>query len=195
MTSTPSGMEEGPAAFRFDFDRFERMFELGILDGQGPRVELLEGRIVEMAPMSADHADVAAALIGALGVALRQDTKASGLRVSAGATLRIGRDSAPEPDVLVARRRAGEKYYDALDAALVVEVSISTRADDLRIKGPLYARAGVPELWIVEPETRQIRVLREPRSDGSWGHEIVVAEGAVTPMFSDRVRIDLSQLF
>lgn len=195
MTSTPPGVHEGPADFRFDFDQFERMFELGILHELGPKLELLEGRIVEMAPMSAEHADVAVDLTVSLANGLKKNAARSELRVTAGATLRIGPDSAPEPDILVARRVEGRKFYDASDAVLVIEVSVSTRGDDLSVKRPLYARAGIPEFWIVEPEARSIRVFRQPRADGSWEHEAVVSEGAVAPLFSDRIRIELSDLF
>lgn len=195
MTSTPSGMQEGPADFRFDFDRFERMFELGILSDMGPRVELLEGRIVEMSPIGAEHADVSADLTVSLANGVKNGGVLSGLRVTAGATLRIGTHSAPEPDVLVARRREGRKYYEASDAVLVIEVSVSTRNNDLTIKTPLYARAGIPEFWIVEPEAQLIRVFRDPRPDGSWGDEAIVTEGAVAPLFSDRVRVELADLF
>lgn len=195
MTTTPSGVQEGPADFRFDFDRFERMFELGILNDQGRRIELLEGRIVEMAPMGADHADAAVDLTVSLANCIKTQAVSSGLRVSAGATLRIGSDSAPEPDVLVARRRADKKYYESADTVLVVEVSVSTRDNDLTIKRPLYARAGIPEFWIVEPEARLVRVFRDPRPDGSWGSETVVTNGVVTPLFSDQVRVDLAELF
>lgn len=195
MTSTPSGMQEGLADFRFDFDRFERMFELGILSDMGPRVELLEGRIVEMSPIGAEHADVSADLTVSLANGVKNGGVLSGLRVTAGATLRIGTHSAPEPDVLVARRREGRKYYEASDAVLVIEVSVSTRNNDLTIKTPLYARAGIPEFWIVEPEAQLIRVFRDPRPDGSWGDEAIVTEGAVAPLFSDRVRVELADLF
>ncbi|MDP3370672.1 MAG: Uma2 family endonuclease [Brevundimonas sp.] len=196
MTTTPAGMQEGPADFRFDFDRFERMFELGILNDLGPRVELLEGRIVQMSPIGGEHGDTSVDLAVALTNILN-DIPAlhEALRVSAGVTLRIGEHSAPEPDVLIARRRDGRKYYEASDAVLVIEVSVSTRDNDLAIKRPLYARAGIPELWIVEPEARLIRVFREPRPDGSWGHEAVVTEGVVTPLFSDKVRVELAELF
>jgi Uma2 family endonuclease len=196
MTTTPTGMQEGPADFRFDFDRFERMFELGILNDLGPRIELLEGRLVQMSPIGGEHGDTSVDLAVAWtnilnGIpALHEE-----LRVSAAVTLRIGDHSAPEPDVLIARRRDGRKYYEAADAVLVIEVSVSTRDNDLTIKRPLYARAGIPELWIVEPEARLIRVFRDPRPDGSWGHEAVATEGVITPLFSDRVRFDLAELF
>lgn len=196
MTTTPSGMQEGPADFRFDFDQFERMFETGILNDLGPRVELLEGRIVEMSPIGGEHGDTSVDLAVALTNILNGiPALHEALRVSAAVTLRIGRDSAPEPDVLVARRRDGRKYYEAADAVLVIEVSVSTRDNDLAIKRPLYARAGIPEFWMVEPEARLIRVFRDPQPDGSWGDETVVTEGVVTPLFSDQVRVDLAELF
>ncbi len=66
MTTTRTGMQEGPTDFRFDFDRFERMFELGILNDLGPRIELLEGRIVEMSPIGGEHGDTSVDLAVAL---------------------------------------------------------------------------------------------------------------------------------
>jgi Uma2 family endonuclease len=196
MTSTSSGMEEGPADFRFDFDRFERMSELGIFSDLGPRVELLEGRIVEMSPIGGEHGDMAADLTVALAGPIRAiPALADEFRVATAATLKIGQDSAPEPDVMVARHRDGRKYYEAADAVLVVEISVSTRNNDLTIKQPLYARAAIPELWIVEPEARLIRVFRNPRPDGSWGDSHVVTEGGVAPLFSDQVRVNLAELF
>ena len=195
MTANPNGMQEGPTDFRFDFDRFEQMFELGILNDLGPRIELLEGRIVEMSPIGGEHGDTAVDLAVALSNALNSiPTFRDSLRVSAAVTLRIGDYSAPEPDVLVARRRNGRKYYEAADAVLVIEVSVSTRDNDLTIKRPLYARAGIPEFWIVEPEARLIRVFRDPRPDGSWGDETVVTDGTVTPLFSDQVHLTLAEL-
>jgi len=196
MTTTRTGMQEGPTDFRFDFDRFERMFELGILNDLGPRIELLEGRIVEMSPIGGEHGDTTADLAVALTNTLnRIPTLHDAVRVSAAVTLRIGDYSAPEPDVLVARRRDGRKYYEAADAVLVIEISVSTRDNDLTIKRPLYARAGIPEFWIVEPEARLIRVFRDPLPDGSWGDETVVTDGAVTPLFSDQVHLTLAELF
>lgn len=195
MTSTPPGMEEGLAAFRFDFDRFEQMFEQGILNQRGPSIELLDGRIVEMAPGSDDHSKANADLVYLIGAGLRGAGLHADLGVRTDGTLRIGDYNAPRPDVYVIRNFSGRKYAQASDAVLVVEVSISTRAEDLRFKSPLYAHAGIPEFWMVEPEARLIRVFRDPRPDGSWGHEAVVTEGMVTPLFSDQVRVDLAELF
>lgn len=195
MTTPEFEVRETPATFRFTFDQFEQMFDDGMFQDVWNRVELLEGRIVEMAPGSDDHGKTSAELIYLIAAGLRAAGLNGEFGVRTDGTLRIGEYSAPEPDVFVVRNFSDRKYAEASDAVLVVEVSVSTRADDLKIKMPMYARAGVPEAWMVEPEARLVRVFRGPRPDGSWGDEAVVTEGVVTPLFSDQVRVDLAELF
>jgi Uma2 family endonuclease len=195
VTTPEFEVSESPATFRFTFDQFEQMFDDGMFQDVWNRVELLDGRIVEMAPGSDDHSKTSAELIYQIAAGLRAAGLNAEFGVRTDGTLRIGDYSAPEPDVFVVRNFSGRKYAEASDAVLLVEVSISTRADDLKIKMPMYARAGVPEAWMVEPEARLVRVFRDPRPDGSWGSETVVTEGVVTPLFSDRVRVDLAELF
>lgn len=48
---------------------------------------------------------------------------------------------------------------------LAVEVSDTTLRTDRRVKRPLYARAGIPEYWIVDVEARQVEVHRSPTGD------------------------------
>lgn len=197
MTATSAGFEErGDTEFLFDFDQYERMDEAGVFDSVFGRVELIEGKVIHMAPASLDHAEVSANAAFVLKNALRELSPTSVLKVLVGATLRIGRYSAPEPDVLVAQAGDG-KYAKAEGAALVVEVSISTLANDLSVKSRLYAEAGVPEYWVAEPETRRLTVFRAPRPDGTWA-ETIVHEGeaaVVSPLFAPQVRIPLSELF
>ncbi len=51
------------------------------------------------------------------------------------------------------------------DALLVIEVADSTYNYDRKIKAPLYARAGVPELWIVDCQNRRVEVHADPKDD------------------------------
>lgn len=193
----PGFAERGGSEFLFDFDTFERMDQAGVFQLASGHVELIEGKILQMAPISADHGDVS----GDIFYALKSASKTAGVdalyRFLVHVTLKIGEYSAPEPDVLVVRAFEGRKYSEAADAVLVVEVSISTRDGDLNVKAPLYARAGVPELWLVEPEGRKVSVLRDPRPDGTWALTTVL-EGdgaAVSPLFAPRISIPLSELF
>lgn len=195
MTTPEFEVREDPATFRFTFDQFEQMVDDGMFQDVWNRVELLDGRVVEMAPGSDQHGKTTAELIYLIAAGLRAAGLNAEFGVRTDGTVRIGEYSAPEPDVFVVRNFSGRTYAEASDVALLVEVSISTRADDLKIKMPMYARAGVPEAWLVEPEARLVRIFRDPRPDGTWGHEAVVTEGAVTPLFSDRVSVDLAELF
>lgn len=198
MTATNSGFEErGDSEFLFDFDQFERMDEAGIFSGVQGHVELIEGKIVHMAPASTDHGGANTDVVVAIETALRALAPRPALRVITNATLQIGRRSAPQPDVFVMRTGDTRKYAQAEQAVLVVEVSISTRGNDLTVKSRLYARAGVPEYWVVEPESRKVSVLREPRSDGTWASTTVLeGDGATaSPLFAPQISIPLTELF
>jgi len=193
--SNMTGFEdEGVPTFLFDFDQFEKMEEAGVFDAQFGRVELIEGRLIEMAPAGGDHADVTSDLLFLLADGIRA-FGIEGLRSLTQGTLKISDHSGPEPDVFVARRRVGQKYYESADAVLIVEVAVSTVDTDRALKRPMYARAGIPEFWIVEPESRSIRVHRRPGPDGIWGEETSVTDGTVSPLFAPDIRICLADLF
>ena len=64
---------------------------------------------------------------------------------------------------------------------LVIEVvSPSNRGRDLLTKRSLYARAGVREYWLVDPEARTIEILT---LDRDAFHLAVAASGDETPSF------------
>jgi Uma2 family endonuclease len=77
------------------------------------------------------------------------------------------RTSEPEPDVVVLNRSASEIHGDEPeppDIALVVEVSDTTLHHDLTTKAALYARAGIPDYWVLDLDARRLVVHREPAS-------------------------------
>ncbi|MBX9614599.1 MAG: Uma2 family endonuclease [Caulobacteraceae bacterium] len=188
------GVEEGARRFLFDFEAYERMSDAGIFGDRRGRVELIEGVVVDRAPAGMDHARVNSDLLARLHAAVANEGLA-GIDVITNGTLRIDALNAPEPDVFVARPPADGRYYLAMDALLVVEVSVSTRDTDRSVKFPLYARAAIPEFWIVEPETCVVRLYREPRPDGTWARETTVTDGIVSPLFAPGIRIALSDIF
>ena len=73
-----------------------------------------------------------------------------------------------KPDLVVCQPR-GVSYETGLptgaDTLLVVEVADTTLDYDVRVKGPLYARHGVPEYWILDLPARSLRRFRKPGSD------------------------------
>lgn len=140
------------------------MGETGVL-APDARVELIEGELVDLAPIGTRHASTVKRLIRLL-------TQAYGERVivSAQDPVRLSRRSEPQPDLMLLKPR-DDFYADSPptgeDTLLVIEVADSTSAYDRRIKAPLYARHGVPELWIVDLDKRCLRVLRTPK-DGEF---------------------------
>jgi Uma2 family endonuclease len=111
-------------------------------------------------------------------------------------------DSEPEPDIAVVPGPP-EDYSRAHPSrpVLTVEVAESSLAVDRHHKGSLYARAGLPDYWILNLVDRVLEVYREPAPDPAapfgWRyarHEVFDASGGVTPLAAPGSSIPLSQL-
>ncbi len=111
--------------------------------------------------------------------------------------VRMGGHSEPEPDLSLLRPRA-DFYRDAApgagDVLLLVEVSDTTQRYDRRVKVPLYARHGVPEVWVIDLENRLVHFYRRPSGDAYADISASESPG-VTPVAAlPGVAIDLSGL-
>jgi Uma2 family endonuclease len=138
---------------------FRRMGEVGIL-GPEDRVELIAGEIIDMSPIGSLHA----ALVRAIATALTRHVR-EGALLAIQDPLSLDDTSQPQPDVAVLRPRAD--FYAAAhpgpaDVLLVIEVADTTLSFDLDVKVPLYAAAGVPEVWVIEAASRRTHVFRRP---------------------------------
>jgi len=149
---------------RLTVSDYYRMAEVGILKPDA-RVELIEGEIIDMAPMGSRHAYVVAELT-------RRMIAAVGLRADVRCQLPIQLDdfSEPEPDIAVVKPRS-QHYASAHpsreDVLLLIEVSDSSIAFDRSVKLPLYAKHSIPEVWIVDLSVSQIYAYSDPR-DGFY---------------------------
>jgi Uma2 family endonuclease len=132
---------------RLNVDDYHRMAETGVLAADA-RVELIDGEVIDMAPMGTRHHSTILRLSQRLQFAV-----GAGALVATQLPLRLDPHNEPEPDLALLRPRA-DFYANALpcgaDALLVIEVSDTTLAYDLRIKAPLYARHGVAALWVID---------------------------------------------
>lgn len=147
---------------RFTVEEYERMGQTGIL-GEDDRVELLDGEIIQMAPIGPTHA-------GAVNRLNRLLVRGVGDRaiVTVQNPVRLTLRSEPQPDLVVARPRSDDYMLGhpvPEDVLLLIEVAHSSLATDRAIKIPLYARAGIVEAWLVDLEARVIIVHREPQAD------------------------------
>jgi len=89
-----------------------------------------------------------------------------------------------EPDIILLAWR--DDFYRAAlpgpaDVALLVEVAGSSLRYDRRLKGPLYAEAGVRDYWIVDLEGEAVEIHRDPSSTGFQRAERVLRGATVAP--------------
>lgn len=85
-----------------------------------------------------------------------------GEAITAPLPVRLWEGKYREPDVVVMLRehldRIKEQYWETPDLVMEV-VSPNNREHDLEVKRDEYARAGIPEYWIVDPEEGRVTVL------------------------------------
>ncbi len=147
----------------FTVGEYHRMVEAGILT-EDDRVELLCGEITTMAPVGSRHALCVKGLNAMLSEGLRRQAV-----VGIQDPIVLGESSEPQPDVSVARpprRRYAESHPAPPDIFFVVEVSDTTLLHDRNVKLPLYACAGIPEVWIVDLGGLRVEVYRSPSPEG-----------------------------
>jgi Uma2 family endonuclease len=143
----------------FSIDEYERMIEAGIFDPEA-RVELIDGEIVEMTPINLPHA----VCVTRLELVFHEMLGRSAL-VWAQNPVRIPDKSRPQPEVTLLKWRddlyAG-KHPEPNDVILFIEVSDSTLREDRKVKVPLYARGGIPQVWIVNLNDEVVEVYSDP---------------------------------
>lgn len=154
--------EAGMQRYRFDVDDFARMGSAGIF-GENERVELIDGEVLEMNPIGPSHAWIVDRLNELVTTRL-----AGRAHVRVQNPIRLGARTEPQPDLSVAGKRQGyaDRHPEAGDLLLVIEVADSSLHYDRGEKVPRYARAGIPETWVVDVEARTVTVYTDPGPEG-----------------------------
>jgi Uma2 family endonuclease len=163
---------------RFTVEEYYRMAEAGILT-ESDRVELIEGEIIEMSPIGLRHSLCVAALNGRLAVAV-----AGRAEQWSANPVRFFPHTEPQPDVVFVRGPLSRysEHPGPADVLLLIEVSDTSYRFDRLVKLPLYARADVPDVWIVDLTRDVIEVFRQPSPSGYGSTQRVERSGAVTPL-------------
>lgn len=167
------------------------MAEIGLLPADA-RIELIDGEILEMPPIGKDHESVVDQLthlfvhaVGDLAIVRVQGS------------VRLGSMSMPQPDITILKprrdfyrsRRAAES-----DVLLIVEVSESTFRFDRSVKVPLYARHGIPEVWIVDLQHDQLHFFRSLHA-GEYRDKASTSAPGITRLAAlAQVSVDLARL-
>ena len=174
---------------RITVDQYYRMAEVGVL-APDERVELIDGVIIDMAPIGSRHAGTASQL----GELLLNALGTRGILRSQ-SPLRFGARSEPQPDLAVLRRR--DDYYKgahptAEDALLIVEVCDTSARYDQHAKVPLYARHQIPETWVVDLARGVLHVHRRPEAAAYAEISDLAEPGVLTLAALPTVAVDLS---
>ncbi|MBI3374901.1 MAG: Uma2 family endonuclease [Betaproteobacteria bacterium] len=174
---------------RISVDAYHRMGDAGVF-APDARIELIEGEIFDKVPIGSRHASVVNRLnrIIVQAVGDRAITRVQG-------PVRLGDLSEPEPDLALLLPRT-DYYRDALpgaaDVLLIIEVADSTQRLDRRVKVPLYARHGVPEVWVIDLENGLVHFYRRP-DNGAYAEISAAEHPAATPIVAlPGITIDLS---
>ena len=110
--------------------------------------------------------------------------------------LRLDRHNEPQPDLMLLRPRP-DRYRNghpsAADVLLLVEIADSSLAYDRGPKLALYARHGVPEVWIVDLAERAVEICEQPGPEG-YRKRRRVADGVAVPTLVSGLEIDVEAL-
>lgn len=154
-------MSAEPQKYFFSVDEYYRMAKAGLFS-EGPHVELIEGEVIEMSPIGSRHAGCVDDLnslvthnVGRLAIVRVQGP------------IRIDEYSEPQPDIALLKPRRDSyrrSHPTPSEVLLVIEVADTSAHYDRNVKLPLYARAGIPEAWLVILPKDIIEVHTEPKN-------------------------------
>ena len=182
--------------WRMPRSRYDRLVEVGLL-GKQDRIELLDGLLVVREPQGQRHATAVGLVRAALEKAF---DRAYHLREEK--PIALDERSEPEPDIAVVAGRIRD-YATAHPSrpVLVVEVADTSLALDRLRKAGLYARAGIPDYWVVNLIDDTLEVYRDPVAApdtlGEWAYasvRILRRRARVTPLAAPRARIRVAAL-
>src|SRR5207253_1219425 len=143
------------------------------------RVELIEGEIVRMSPINHPHA----ATVANVEFIFREMLGRTAY-VWAQQPLVLDDRSRPQPDIVLLKWR-DDRYIPrppaSADVLLLIEVADTSRLADRGRKRAKYARSGISEYWIINPQDRAIEVHSDPVG-GKYRVERIVAGGGVLPL-------------
>jgi Uma2 family endonuclease len=178
---------------RFSVADYNRLGEIGLLT-EDDRVELIDGEIIDMPPISSRHAGTVDYLNDRLFAA-----------VGGQAIVRVQNPivlddfSEPQPDITLLRPR--DDFYTRShprpdDVLLVIEVAETTLSYDRDRKLPVYARAGIAEVWIIDVARNTLSAFRNPEGHAYRDEQVLITPTAVTPALLPGIKVNmLSGLF
>lgn len=162
---------------QFTVDEYHAMGAAGVFR-PGERVELLDGAVVEMAPIGSLHSGLVDRI--AQRLMLRFASRAI-VRVQG--PVRLSQRSEIQPDIALLAPR--DDFYTGAhptpaDVLAIVEVAQSSFAYDAGPKRAAYARAGITDYWIANLNAATLTIMREPTATGYASRADLSADATAT---------------
>lgn len=181
-----------PIRHKLSVEDYHKLGEVGVLT-EDSRVELIEGDLIDMAPIGGPHMRLVNRLtrllvpaVGDLGVISIQNP------------VTLPPRSEPQPDVAILK--PGMDSDAAVvpgpdDVLLLIEVADTTLFYDRNTKLKLYASAGIVESWIVNLPSRCVEVYRELTADG-YSRKLELGSGdTISPLALPTVKVAVADIF
>jgi Uma2 family endonuclease len=152
-----------PQKHRLTVDDYHKMGAIGILSEED-RVEMIEGEVIDMAPIGSAHAACVRYLLHAFAPQL-----ANAATLDIQNPLQLDEHSEPQPDLMLLKPRPDfylRAHPQAKDVLLLVEVAESSVAYDREVKIPLYARHQLPEIWLFDLRAQRLDIFLDPSPEG-----------------------------
>ncbi len=168
----------GEYVHRFTSTEYALLAEAGVVR-EDDRLELIEGRIVDMPPIGSSHASYVNRLLVHF-VALFHPKAI----VSVQNPVQLDAYSEPQPDLMLLQPRDdfyAEHHPTSDDVLLLIEVADTSLEYDQHIKIPLYAGNGIQEVWLLNLRDQAVEVYREPSAEGYQEILILRGEQKITP--------------
>lgn len=183
--------EDLPHRHRITVDEYYRMAQRGSFAPEA-RMELIDGEIIDVAPIGSLHMAVVDRLQEVLTLTF---TGRAIVRIQG--AVRLGDLSMPQPDVVLLKRRDdfySRTFATAADALLVVEASDTTLRYDLDRKVSLYARHAVAEAWVIDVQSKRVHTFRAPQAGVYTETSVIESPGSVVISQLSDATVDLSWL-
>ncbi len=182
---------------RFSLEEYHQLIEIGFFRDD-ERIELIEGILVPMPPMSSRQAACIRKLQNRFTIDLRERAVVS---VQLPLTI-TRRTSEPEPDITLLKPEPSnysQRHPRPTDVLLALEVSYTTLGYDDGDKRHLYARAGIQEYWIVNLNDDSVIVYRKPsalnQDDADFESKQTFRSGdRLTPLAFPDYSLDVSEI-
>ncbi|MGB7347520.1 MAG: Uma2 family endonuclease [Pirellulaceae bacterium] len=191
-THSDGSLSDVPVTLPVTVEQYADLVAHGHFENAKGKIELINGRIVQVNPQGPQHADP----IDIFSEwSYQQVQQAFRIRIEKPLVLPSS-SSTPEPDVAWVKRQSyAQRHPGPEDILLVVEASVSSVAYDTGEKCDVYAQAGVPEYWQINVPRRQIRVHRDP--DGEAFRTITThgVDESISPVCLPEATLRIGTLF